>query len=742
MKSARYFLFSLFFLSVAYEAAACLAMWYTPNGYNMFRIYDYVEDQSDVISGTNAEYTYDEYKNCEAWQKLTYHYFSISDIHYVVYKMSLDELERARNNPDETYENEFLEHITKYNEEILDFLLLAKTNEHIRSMWNSRWYYPSMKTGACISLEEVAEKALSSKTAWLRDRYLLQAIRALFTLGQYDRCIQLWDSEVSLLPKENLMRQYIEPYIAGAQLRLNRSEEAFAYFAKIGDVESLQLYSNRIGKKLSTIDALELVCKYNPDCDYVNRALENYIYSLEPKGYFFMDSYSHEPSIENLEEFNRLYSLCLNIAKSGKSKNPAKWYYTAAFLSDLKGDTANASNLLKLAEKQRTSKFLSESIKVFRFYLDAKLLPYDSAYENKLFTQLKWLDTQIVKNLDQNVKEDTAIGISLRYGYSYYYWNDMMRRILLAVVCPRMLKAGKTTRALQLANMASNRLLNIVDQQYCDNNDYVYMFSPYDNSDPKQKVTMQEYRYSDAENKFDYRNHFFEMIDSIGIDAAVKYVNNVEHPKSEFDIFLNKRGYTGDDYLYDIVGTQYMRNMNYTEALKYLEKVSYAYKNHLNVTLDCNPFSFNKEYIDNSKYEYADFKYYFAKEMHSLEQGIENTTDLDRKARMMVRYALGLRNSFGFCWELTQYYRGEVFFAQACPKRDWENDNYTKRAIRKSQQLISKACSIASDEVVAELHLTLLNYKTIVDKYPDSSTAYFVKGQCDNLHDYYKQFYF
>lgn len=39
------------------------------------------------------------------------------------------------------------------------------------------------------------------------------------------------------------------------------------------------------------------------------------------------------------------------MARCGKSNNPAMWYYTAAFLEDLYGNTASASRLLSLAEK-------------------------------------------------------------------------------------------------------------------------------------------------------------------------------------------------------------------------------------------------------------------------------------------------------------------------------------------------------------------------------------------------------
>lgn len=75
----------------------------------------------------------------------------------------------------------------------------------------------------------------------------------------------------------------------------------------------------------------------------------------------------------------------------------------------------------------------------------------------------------------------------------------MMRRILLAEVCPRMIKSGKTTRALQLANMADNRLLNIVNRhEICDWMDDKVVHS----------YTMSSYRYSTNFNPHDYSNSF------------------------------------------------------------------------------------------------------------------------------------------------------------------------------------------------------------------------------------------
>ena len=145
----------------------------------------------------------------------------------------------------------------------------------------------------------------------------------------------------------------------------------------------------------------------------------------------------------------------------------------------------------------------------------------------------------------------------------------MLRRILLAEVCPRMIANGKTTRALQLANMADNWLLKLVDKQSC----WVY-----DSELGKWQInyqTLQSYRYSRNQwNSYDYRNHFFELIDAMDLYTALDYYNNLTASNTEFDLFLNERGYTDDNYLNDIIGTKYLRCQEYDDALEYLGKVS------------------------------------------------------------------------------------------------------------------------------------------------------------------------
>ena len=730
MKSLKFLLISLVAMLTASESYACWHDWYVAGKYYMYRAYDATPEPQLAIK----KHYPGAGNNCKGWQDLTSDTIPLEDIYKVVYSMSLEEFEKMYDNRTVEYKNKFAEWITKKDTSILEFLHLAKTNEYLRLEYSSSWYYPTMKTSARMTIEDVAEKALANKDSKLRDRYLLQAVRALFSMKRYNDCVDLWDKEISKLPADNLMRQITLPYIAGAEFRTNNSKKALEYFAQIGDVESILFCTGRQGEKISSTDALSLVCKYAPNSPYVAKTLHAIVKRIEPGsiGRFHGGGYLEWREEQMKKTIDKLYPLCMEMAKNSKVENPAMWYYTAAFLSDLIKETEKAAQLLSLAEKAKSTPYIDDSIEVFRIYLDAKLSVYDSAYEKKLFKQLKWLDSKIINNIDDNVREHTAWGFYLKRGISYYYWNDMMRRIVLGEVSPRMMKAGKTTRAIQLANMADNRLIQFVNKRqdyYCTKVNGEFQWGT-------KNYTLSEYRYDpDMHNMHDYSNNFFGLIDSVGVNEVSRYMQNLNAPKSEFDHFLNARGYTESDYLNDIAGTQCLREMRYGEAAEYLAKVSSAYNSgHLNVVMQYNPFSTKKETMDKK----SNTRYEFARKMHDLEQKINSSTDPNEKAKLMLRFATGMRNSFDRCWPLTQYYAGVLFWGSVCDKRDWERDKYTTAAISHSKQIIASACNTATDkEVAAEINYELCNFKTIAEKYPDTQKGKLVRGKCDKLYDYH-----
>lgn len=294
----------------------------------------------------------------------------------------------------------------------------------------------------------------------------------------------------------------------------------------------------------------------------------------------------------------------------------------------------------------------------------------------------------------------------MRNNISQYYWNDMLRRILLAEICPRMIDRGMTDRALQLANMADNRLFmlsNIVDEK-----------------------TMKEHREGTYHNDFDYNGDFFNLMNTCEPCDLAAYIKRTQSGTSEFDRFLNERGYTDADYLNDILGTRYLAACNYSQALKSLSKVSAGYQKKLNTDeyMGRDPFSLKKKHID----IHPQYKLEFAKEMVRLEQAIKSATDPNMKGIDMIRYATGIQNSYTLCWPLTKYEDSR-----------WSNpekvlDEKTRKTIKKLYE--EGLAMIENEELAAIAHVQLYQWKEAVEKYPETYASRYTQVSCDNLCNY------
>ena len=686
----------LLFLSTAH-AYACGPCEYYPYGYKMYRVFD-----------SNSVVKPDERKeNCILWQKLTSAEIPLEDIEMVVYKYTLTQMRELMTVHDP---NAFATWIrTNDDREVYEFLMLAKLCENTRGLMNDPWYYPSKNDGTYMSLIEIEEKAKTYKGTRLGDRYALQAVRAMFSAQRYRECIDYWNSVESALP-DGLLKEMSRSYLVGAYSRIGQIDVALEYFTDVEDLNSIIFCLRRQGKIKDVADELECIAKYAPDSYQIPEILQWVVTGFEPWG---SADYTYQERMDTTmvnsidrELFDKLYQLSVKMTRQPMSKNKAIWCYTAAFLSDLEAEPHEAWKYIQMATKCPASEYMKESIRVLKIYLDAKVSVYDSAYESRLFNDLKWLDAKIRGGLTSNIAE--YYYNYLRSNISFYYWNDMLRRILLAEVCPRMLDRGMPVRALQLANLADNMLLNLI-------NDI-------------EGKSLKEYRSSDNYNSIDYCSEFFMMMkDGVTISDLTAYVNNTQSAQSSaFDNYLNERGFIDKDYFYDIIGTRYLSELNYDKAVRYFSNVSSSYQPRLNTSayMYRDPFSI----AESSLREHKNYKLTFAKEMLRLEKSIASATDKSKKAFDLIRYGTGLRNSFTYCWILTEY-----------RKFGWSYDlsPYANGVLKKVESIYNEALNIVdNDELAAIAYVQLCKWKTAVDKYPDTYAARYTKMMCDNLCDY------
>lgn len=731
MKSRRYILsisVVLFGLMFPNMAQACWGPWDYPSGYYLYRVVD--PDSKDCRAQEGVK------KNIALWKALTSADIPDDDIRYAVYSASYDELWDLRYpdwNPDGViWKNKFFEWIVGRNDqEIVDLLLLARQSEDVRGKMTSPWYYPCKSDGMNCTLEFVFEKAKGYEGERLLDRYVLQAIRAGFAAREYEECLEYWASVEKRIHK-GYIRDLIESYVSGCYLRTGEGSKAMERFAAVGDLKSVMFCANRMGKGMDYVEVLRYVYDRCGRIDGQEASLQTLLRSYEAdSSYPGLDKNIYGTSFPDEDFMERLKTFCISVGKERKVGNEAMWFYTAADIAAIQGNLQEASRLCSCAESSRGTVFVKESVRFMRFWLDVQILPLGDGYDANIYAQLRWLCPLIKENLDSHEAYRTALGYDLRGNCSYYYYNDMLRKVLLGEACPRLIAAGRTVRALQLANMADNYIYQVSDD-YIRRHGYVW-------------DTKAGERKGNAWKETDFSNNFFEMIDSLGVDAAIAYGKVLMNPVTSFDAFLAERSYRDKDYINDIIGTQCLRNLRYADAERYLGRVLSSYQSRLNVSsyFRYDPFlqGYERVYCD-AQYiqDPTDYKFNFASEMHRLEKVMSTTGDAQRQSKAMLRYARGMENSFTWCWALTQYYMGEnYYFCQVEKdgwpgKRDWQNEKLALDALEKSRQINIEAVKTAPDK--DDITYTLRDIYgrwDLVTKYvyPDRDDRTRFHGKCD-----------
>lgn len=692
------YLLAISLMVVPLVADACWHPWTLYNSTSLFRL-DNFKSVNKNIKETN----------CRHWQSLTHRDIPLEDIEYVVYTMPLAEYEAFYAMAVYYEDNAFAQWIKRNDPEIMDFLLLAKRNEHMRFQYSSKWYYPTMKVGGPVSLEEIVEQSLGSQSVRLRDRYLLQAVRALTTLKRYDECLELWDREISLLPKDNFMRRLCYEYIAGAYYHTGDVERAMLMFASYGDTGSMYYIAKQQDMDLTTVDIIRYSYLSGAPLSKFSRDIRKMIVDAEtfPVVYEFGD----KPVVT--DEILAIRDLAIEAGGNPNCADRAQWLYIAAYIYMQQGNYTQAKALLSRAEKAPASDYMKESIKVLGIYLDALTATYNAAYEERLFEQIKWFEERV--RLDFNSED---YDYCMWHDFSENYWYSSMTRILSYTVAPRYLEMGNPARALQLMNFADYLPYKYVTSiDYYVDNDYGYWWT---------SSNIEEYRRERGTfNRIDYSTWFFNTINKQTPDAAIAYVERALNPISEFDRYLNDVGYTSPDFLYDIVGTLCLRHMRYQEAERYFSLVSLDYQYMLNVTLKRDPFDALCPEGD----RILDFRYRFATTMASLERGIEATTDINRRASLLVKFGIGMGNSVTTCWPLTYY-------GSSC-NDDWRGDSVALALHNRAIISINEALSaFTDDELKAEALYALGRHYTVVSSYGYTKKAEFVRRHCDNFYDY------
>ncbi len=720
MKSIRYIAVSLFLLMVV-SSYACGPDLAEAGKVLLYRImpidettYSNYEDtwSSDFYLQRGLPVNYEE-EMTALWKLQTSKDISSEDIKYVVYKANVNYLQNIKKK--EYGKNSFAKWLVANGRyDIADYLILAKQCEEVVFSMADPWYYGVDGDKQSQMLEDIIARCKSYKKGPLMGRYTLQLLRALFAQRKYKECVDVWNERKNLLA-DDAVRKIAELKAASAMNKSGNKQDALKIYATYGDISSIRTVNGG-----SIENELEYVYNLQPNSPYLIGELQKWLI------YFGDDWYKNGGWLNYVpnKRISDIIKVAQKAVKNQKTKNKAMWYYTLAALYDVKGQQGKAITYLSQGEKCRKSPFLKDSYRVLRMWLEAQTAAYNDSYEKKLFADVKWLVAKIENNVPQGFRQkmdcpprthvspyfDDFIDLdcSPNYGYLDYpnsfYWNDAMRRILLREVCPRMHKAKKYVREVQLANLAENLLIQIND----------------------------------------YSNEMFQIMDRQSYLQTKEYFNRIYHPKDDFDVFLNHKGKVTKYYWYDILATKCMREQRYAKATVYLKQIPLQFQKKMNVFDEMNkdPFSYDMVTFKSMPSLAANYKLHFAEKMARYQQMMRHHRNPNKRADAKLMYALGLRNSVNRCWFLTRHSSNwdNSYTMDCMPDIAYASDSAVyrhERYMKLSDKLINQAIATYTDKEKAARQLQkLLYFRRILDHYGDTETARNIRLHCDRWKDY------
>lgn len=762
MKSIKYItLCSLLFVFGNLCASACGPYYpYQPSNLRVFRSCSPALERQ-WNEGCRFQ-DYENYENCLLWQRVTSKSIPLKDIEEVIYKANSKDLKNLQEGT--LAGNAFAHWLAdeRHNED-LTYVRTAKEIEEIRNYMNDPWYYSYDGDEEHRQLDVLLEICGSYRGQRHVSRYGLQTLRLLFSRKYYQSCIDLWEKTLSRQPHD-IVTDMAASYAAGAYYRTGDRDKAIELYEQSQDIGSLIALnawdSDGFKSEFSDprVKELDYIMSRFPNTPLLSIKLQEYVRDREtyvnklreweeggrigPKPYMFIERIGNSWVEEDGNEFYaELKKFARKVIKSRECSQKSLWLYTLAFLEYLDGNIGEAKMFQATASRNESSPLLQQSIKAFGILLNAVDATNSPTYLRRLHEDLIWIDARLAEEPGVNY-EDTW-QYANKNNRSVSYWQNVIRRILLGEVCPRMIKSGNKVLALQLANYASNRiggLSPLFKSNYFEvESDDEWNYYPYHT----KVISLEEYRNSTVLlNNFDYSNQFFNMTDSVDADIAAEYARRILKPESSLDKFLNERSYTDSDYINDLVGTLYLREMNYVKAVEWLSKVSVNYQARTNLSKEgyfsLDPFAFQTDYkrfISNS----ADYKLRFAQEMSRLENLMASECEVNRRANAKIRYATGLRNSFGPCWYLTQYGYGEWFGNEYTPssREGFEGNRFAQKAYETVDKLMEEALAEFTDpEEAAQALLEMREHKTLMCRYPSSRAAAYFREHCDSYRDY------
>lgn len=420
------------------------------------------------------------------------------------------------------------------------------------------WNYPTREELASrdSTLHAMLAAAQAYKGRRMREQFALLTMRANMLLGRDKANMLYWTATASKLPR-GVWRDVCRNIYARALLNSGLRRAACEIYAEQGDMRSIgwcmRGYRNLAGIRKVYAD--------DPDAYTLLYLVQDFVNGLQET----FDSYIQgRPDLDWVKDkgaqpvltadARAFVSFVDDVLKEKKTSSPCLWQSAAAMVEYLLGDYNEASRRANAAVGMKGSRRMKDNARCIRLLAQATVAPLGGETSAWMTDEFRWLDRKI--------REE-------RGNFQDYenHYTDVKERVAYLVLAPRYHAAG-------LHNV-ENALYGMMEE-----NKFEYLSRLYG----KDQHIFGNGDYGMNDN-YSVWNEYFEMLSQTPADSLAAYYSYLTSAKTDvFEHYVASQVYMNKDYYNDLIGTRYIAEGRFADALTWLERVPLEYLEKQNIS--------------------------------------------------------------------------------------------------------------------------------------------------------------
>ncbi|WP_073401864.1 hypothetical protein [Mucilaginibacter sp. OK098] len=562
------------------------------------------------------------------------------------------------------------------NDSALQYYLFAKGVERVANFGYDQWNPQPVDTNKLYNSGlEALKRAKTEKDKFIKLRYLYQAERLLHYSTDFKQAMAVYDEYIADYKSDSHVKGWALALKAGEERRLGDTGKAAYLFSKVFALypeRRVQAYKNfhycsanadkvaalaannterafiyaidGFGNMEYNIPYLQKVYQYDPHAEAVGVLLVRELNKLELKylsprlgnqltyNNSYKDPEAGKTNQEAINEINELQKVCNKLSADGKYAEPALGYIASAYLSWMEGGhTADGLNYLSKVNNEKLSPKLNDQKQLVNLLLTAqKFEKLNDVNEAQLLPSLKWLDNKVAEQL-KKIKSGDDNGYAR--GYNSSRFASSARDFYNLVLSTAYLKQKDTIKAA-LCILKSEKIFNPVDSSANNNLNTI-------NTSPQ------------------FWTHYLH---SPQVNQLIAWKLNPTG-SSYLKFLAGSLSKIKTNELYDLLGTDYLREHNYSMATAAFKKISIkGYNKGINMYIDslemADPFinqlhDYPKVFLNANSKPFN--RLMFAQKMLSLQGKLKS--DPKNAASYYFQIATGLYNAthYGNAYYLISY---------------------------------------------------------------------------------------